>query len=81
MQIVMKHEMKQIKNGWSARAPELGIAAHGYNEEVAKINLERGVRLFFQPFQRNGTLKSEVEEMGLKASGNANEEELTIKLE
>ena len=66
MQIVIKHEINRIKNGWAAKAIEIGLTAHGYSQEVAQLNLERGVRLFFAPFERSGNLGKELEQMGLQ---------------
>jgi len=81
MKIVINHDVKLIKNGYLATAKGMRMAAQGYNEETAKANLEHGVRLFLQPFQRNGTLEYEIEMMGLTVLGNGHDNELTIILE
>ena len=66
MHVVIHHEVSRIKNGWAVRASELGLTAHGRSEETARLNLERGVRLFLAPFERSGTLASEVKNLGLE---------------
>ena len=80
MQIVIKYEVNRIKNGWAAKATEMGLTAHGHSPQVAKLNLERGVRLFFAPFERSGDLVKEVEQMGLQLRA-AGELGLTITLD
>ena len=81
MQIIIKHETNLIKNGWSVRAPQLGIAAHGHSEEIARLNLERGIRLFLQPFLRNNTFQAEAAGMGLAIRDNGNDDGLVVTLE
>jgi len=80
MELIINQEIKRIKNGWAIRAPQLGFTAHGHSQEVARLNLQRGIRLFLQPFQRNGTLETEIMRIGLK-SGNGDEGKLVISLE
>jgi hypothetical protein len=58
-------EVDQIARGFRSRCPALHIAAHGYSPEVADKNLERAVRLFLAPFQREGTLRDEARTLGL----------------
>ena len=67
MEVVINHTVNRIKNGWAVRAPQLGLTAHGYSEETARLNQERGIRLFFAPFERDGTLTIELERIGLEA--------------
>lgn len=54
--------------GWASRCPSLGLAAHGYSPEVADKNLERLVRRFLAPFEREGVLEREVAALGLETS-------------
>lgn len=67
MLVKMLRETNQIKNGWASRSVALGLAAHGYSPEVADKNLERMIRLFLAPFQREGTLADEARTLGLGA--------------
>ena len=69
MLIILKHETYQIKNGYAAHSPELGLTAHGYSPEVAKKNLERTGLLFLRPFERQGNLKEEVQLLGIQIEG------------
>jgi hypothetical protein len=78
MQIVLKHITYQIKNGYAAHSPELGLTAHGYSPEVAQRNLERLGLLFFRPFERQGKLTDEVELLGLKAEADGADLKITI---
>ncbi|MDP9313224.1 MAG: hypothetical protein M3R24_20460 [Chloroflexota bacterium] len=64
--IILYREVKPIKNGWCSRCVNLGLAAHGFSPEVADKNLERVVRLFFAPAQREGTLVDELAALGLE---------------
>jgi len=66
MQIILKHNIYQIKNGYAACSPELRLTAHGYSPEVARSNLERVATLFFKPFERQGKLVEEVKLLGLR---------------
>ena len=70
MQIVLKHNIYPIKNGFAAHSPELGLTAHGYSPEVARQNLERITLLFLKPFDRQGTLKEEIQLLGVNSEGN-----------
>lgn len=63
MVVHIQRDIRPIKNGYSASA--LGLAAHGYSPEVADINLERTIRLFLAPFEREHTLAVETERLGL----------------
>jgi hypothetical protein len=62
--ITIKRECSIIKNGYASHA--LNLAAHGYSPEVADINLERTIRLFLAPFEREGTLQAEMQLLGLE---------------
>jgi hypothetical protein len=64
MNVTIKRERSTIKNGYAARA--LGLAAHGYSPQVADLNLERTIRLFLSPFEREGTLTTEAQALGLQ---------------
>ena len=79
MQIVLKHEVYRIKNGYAAHSPELRVTAHGYSPEVARKNLERIGLLFLRPFERQGTLGEEVKSLQLRVNGD--EGELTVLTE
>ena len=70
MQIVLKHNIYPIKNGYAAQSPELGLTAHGYSPEVAKLNLERVSLMFFKPFERQGNLEQEIQILGLTTEKN-----------
>ncbi len=65
MQIVLKHNIYRIKNGYAAHSSELGLTAHGYSPEVARQNLERIGLLFLRPFERQGKLAEEIQLLGL----------------
>lgn len=86
MKVIMNHELKRIKSGWSARTDFLGVglAAHGYSQEVAQANLERTIRLFLAPFKRSGMLENELQHLGLSKATDGQElkqGELLISLE
>ena len=66
MNVVIKHEVKPIKNGYMATARAMKVAAQGYNEETAKANLERTVRLLLAPLEREGVLEDELHKMGIE---------------
>ena len=68
VEVMLKHEVKRIKNGWSVRSPELRLAAHGFSQEAAMLNLQSTVRLLLAPFSRDGTLTEEIRMMGLRMS-------------
>lgn len=66
MSIKLNRVREPIKNGWSSRAVAPRVAAHGRSPELADLNLERVVRLYLAPFERAGTLESEVTALGLQ---------------
>jgi hypothetical protein len=66
MHVVLKRELIPIKAGWSSKSTELGMTAHGYSPETADENLIHAVRLFFQPFYREGNLKEHVSALRLE---------------
>ena len=66
MQVRLYRELRQIKGGWSARSEILHIAAHGYSPEAADKNLQRLIRLFLSPFEREGTLATETKPLGFE---------------
>lgn len=74
----IEREMHEIKGGWASRSKALGLTAHGYSQEVADVNLERVVRLFLMPFQREGTLADETKALGLGAVDNLNAVEIVL---
>jgi hypothetical protein len=78
MLIKLYREVNPIKNGWCARSPVLKLAAHGYSQEVADKNLERTVRLFLAPFQREGTLQEELHAVGLELVEDGNVREIAV---
>lgn len=80
MKVVLKSETKRVKNGYCVRAPELRLAAHGYNEEVARQNLQNTVRLYLSPFVRQGTVRDEMRRAGLRVS-EVDDGELSVILE
>jgi predicted RNase H-like HicB family nuclease len=73
MLIILKQEIYQIKNGFAAHSPELGMTAHGYSPDVARRNLERVALMFLKPFERLGVLEKEIKFLGLKTQGNNGE--------
>lgn len=73
MQVVLKHRIYRVKNGYAAHSPEIGLTAHGYSPEVAKRNLERIGLLFLKPFERQGKLKEEIGLLGLTIEGDGTE--------
>lgn len=80
MKIIIKHEVNPIKNGYLARSKELKVAAQGYNEETAKANLERTVRVFLAPSQRTNCLLDEIRRAGLTVEDTENQKDVTILL-
>jgi hypothetical protein len=73
MNIVLKQEEYQVKNGFASGIPELGLAAHGRSPELAGQNLKRIVLCFLKPFEREGTLEKEIrvlETKGIKVERN-----------
>ena len=79
MQVILKHSMYRVKNGFAAHSPELGLTAHGYSPEVAQRNLERIGLLFFKPFERQGKVSEEVKLLGLQSKADGTE--LTVSVE
>lgn len=73
MLVILKQEIYQIKNGFAAHSPELGVTAHGYSPEVARRNLERVALMFLKPFERQGVLEKEINFLGLKIQSNKGE--------
>ena len=69
MQVILNRALKPIKNGWSAQAATVGIAAHGFSADIADRNLAYAVRLFLQPFERNGVLEQEGAAMRIELIG------------
>lgn len=67
MTLVLYRTVDRVRDGYRSRCPGLGLAAHGYSPEAADKNLERVVRLFLAPFQREGTLQDELAAVGLAA--------------
>ena len=80
MKLIMKHQVKHIKNGYSATSPEAGLTAHGVSEELARRNLEDSLRLFFGVFKRNHSLLDETRRAGLTIEDEENQEDLTVIL-
>lgn len=78
MEIVLKHSLYPIKNGFAANSTELGLTAHGHTPELAKQNLARLAALFFQPFERQGKLMEEVIFLKLKTGKNSEELKVII---
>lgn len=78
MTIALHRELKPIKAGWQSGSPLLRLTAHGHTQEEADRNLERGVRLFLRPFQRTGTLEQELDALGLKSEGDANDLQIVL---
>ena len=78
MQIILKHKLYQIKNGFAAHSPELGLTAHGYSPEAAQHNLERIALLFLKPFERQGKIAEEVKLLGLQSKADGTE--LTVSV-
>lgn len=73
MNIVLKHEEYQVKNGFASGIPALKLAAHGRSPELAEQNLKRIVLCFLKPFEREGTLENEIrvlETRGIKVERN-----------
>lgn len=80
MRVIINHEVKPIKNGYLATAQGVKLSAQGYNEEVARRNLERTVRLFLAPFEREGVLEKELHSLGLSVE-ETDGRELVISLD
>jgi hypothetical protein len=75
--VVLKHQVNRVKNGYAARSPLLGLSAHGPTPDLAARNLERLVGLYLRPFERQGTLREEIQLAGLSAE--ESEGELTVE--
>jgi len=60
MIVMLKHELNRVKNGYTARSPELGLSAYGATPEMALRNLEHMGKCFLRPFERQGSLNKEV---------------------
>lgn len=56
----MKVETYRIKNGVAAHDEETKLTAHGYNEEVAKANLEHTVMLYYRALERGSKLEAQL---------------------
>ena len=69
MKVVLKHEVNRVKNGYSARSPQLGLRAVGYSPETARLNLERMALLYLRPYEREGRLAEEVAAAQLESEG------------
>lgn len=67
MRVVLKRDLYRVKNGFAAHSRELRLVADGYSPEVAIANLERTALLFLRPFERQGTLKEELQSLGVRA--------------
>lgn len=80
MQVVLKHEIKRVKNGFCARSPELGLSAHGFDKEVARLNLQSAIRLLLAPFERHGSLFEEISRSGVRVT-EADQKGITVILE
>ena len=65
VRIVLKPDVKRIKNGYGAAISELRIYAHGFSPEGARTNLEITATMFLMPFLRQGTLELEAELAGI----------------
>jgi len=77
MKIVLNHEEYQIKNGFASSSREIGLTAHGYSLDVAKINLERTAVMFLKPFEREGNLDDMVKKLKLNVERDTTKE-LTV---
>ncbi len=73
MIVVLKHSVYPIKNGYAAHSPEIGLTAHGYSVDVARVNLERMGLMFLRPFEREGKLQEEINALGLKVEDEGTE--------
>ena len=78
MSLELKRERYQVKEGWAARCAALRVVAHGASPALADRNLERVVRLFLAPFERKGTLREEVQALGLAADGQVVVDEILL---
>ncbi len=67
--VYVERESSPIKAGWSARSPQLRLAAHGRDRELADANLCRTISRFLAPFERAGTLRTEVATLRLARRG------------
>ncbi len=79
MILKLNRETNRIRNGWAASIPMLGLAAHGQSPEVADKNLERVVRLFLAPFQREGTLLEETRALGWGEIGDLDQVQIVLE--
>jgi hypothetical protein len=76
VRVILKPEVYRIRNGFAARSPELGLAAHGASPEIARRNLERTVLYLLKPLEREGCLETELRRSGLEVDEGP--EELTV---
>ncbi len=61
----MKLLITPIKAGYAARIEGIPVSAHGFSEEVARINLVRLVKFYFAPFAREDMLMEELQRLGI----------------
>ena len=73
MKIILKHDIYPVKNGIAAHSPEIGLTAHGYSAEIAKLNLKRIAVMFLKPFERQGELENVIERLNLKTEKDGTE--------
>jgi hypothetical protein len=78
MQVVLKQVMNQAKNGYLVKSPELRIAAYGSTLDLATRNLERLALLYLRPFEREGSLETELSVAGLQTE--PNDQGLSVRL-
>lgn len=67
MRVELYRESEPTHNTWRSRCAKLGLAAHGRSPEVADRNLERLVRLYLSPFEREERLTEELSQLGLSS--------------
>ena len=77
--VISKVETYPIKNGWAAYSPQLCLTNHGPTPEAAMSNLERGIKIFLEPFQCNSELKNALMRMKLTTVPNGGDE-ITVRL-
>lgn len=73
MTVILTHKVERVRNGYRAISPDLGIAARGRSEELARLNLERTIRSFLAPFARAGVLEKELVRMRLRFNSDGSE--------
>jgi len=73
MDVHIPRTLELIKAGWASRCPRLHIAAHGRDQRIADLNLQRVVQRYCAPLDRAGTLAQDLAGVGIRTEGEGSE--------